>query len=149
MTKVVVNTLSEGKKGTSSAKSRRNLVETFYEFTGNALVWASPGFISAYKHFRQAGQQEDHQALLYLDDMLREMRDDLGHDDSGLQRGDLIKLFITDEDSVDRLRAAVEEGRCDTRVRIPADLPVPGGPRPTFRQAAIAAALDSLFAGEK
>ena len=105
---VVIKTLKEGKKATISAKGRREMVEVFHEFTGDALVWASPGFIKAYKRFRQTGQDESQQVLVYLDDMLREMRSDLGHDDHELKRGDLIKLFITDADAVDRLLEGVD-----------------------------------------
>lgn len=103
---ILIRILRDTQQGKLKQLTQSELQELFYEFTGDLIVWGSPSFIGAYQQFREAGQREDPTALLYMDDMLRAMRKDLGHSDWSVQRGDLIKLFLTDPQSVDDMQNA-------------------------------------------
>ena len=59
--------------------------------------------IKAYTNFRNIGEQP--QILLKVDDMLRAIRQDLGHSNRGIKKGDLIGLFLSDPE---KLRELIE-----------------------------------------
>lgn len=61
----------------------------------------SPAVIRAYTAFRNTGTNPD--IVLRIDDLLQAMRKDLGNSCWTLNRGDLIKLFITDPENLDVL----------------------------------------------
>lgn len=97
---IIIRILRETKSGELKPEEYQEL---FYKFMGDIVVWSSPQFIKAYEEFRSAGQRGDERSLVYLDDVLQAIRKDLGHRDWRLQRGDLIKLFLTDPESVEKL----------------------------------------------
>lgn len=102
MDKAVVGLLRSSKeKKIESPEFQKELEELFYKFTGDVIVWGSPAVIKAYTAFRDAGA--DNQIVIRLDDLMQAMRKDLGNSNWGLDRGDLIKLFITDPESIDPL----------------------------------------------
>lgn len=84
---------------------RGELQEFFYRWTGDIIVWGSPGFVRAYQRFRHLGQQDkaDPNVLLTLDKMMQEIRKDLGHSDWTLSDGDLISLYLTDPENLPTL----------------------------------------------
>ena len=100
---IIIGTLKKTKAGELKDVDEDRLQELFFGSIGDLLVWASPDFIRAYQKFKAAGQQQDQRVLVHLDEMLKAVRKDLGHSDWILQDGDLIKLFLTDPESVDKL----------------------------------------------
>lgn len=105
MSDVIIPTLRQTSEGGElSDDFLEDLREVFFDFTGDAIFWASPQFIAAYKKFRAAGQEESQEVILYLDEMLQAIRKDLGHRDWTLQQGDLMKLFLIDPESLEELR---------------------------------------------
>lgn len=64
-------------------------------------MWGSPAVIKAYTAFRSTGS--DPHIVFRLDDLMQAMRKDLGNSNWGLARGELIKLFITDPETIDPL----------------------------------------------
>lgn len=102
MDKAVVGILRSSKEQKlESPEFQKELEDIFYKFTGDVIVWGSPDVIKAYSAFRTTGA--DTQIVVRLDDLMQAMRKDLGNSNSGLARGDLIKLFITDPESIDQL----------------------------------------------
>ena len=102
MEKAVVGLLRATKeKKNESPEFQKELEELFFTFTGDVIVWGSPGVIRTYTAFRNTGANLD--IVLRIDDLLQAMRKDLGNSNWGLSRGDLIKLFITDPESLDVL----------------------------------------------
>jgi len=67
------------------------------------MLWGSPKVLNAYTAFRKAGQEENPQVIILVDDILRAMRRDLGLSNWGLQRGDLVKMLLTDPEKVDAM----------------------------------------------
>lgn len=72
----------------------------FWDFTSQLLLWGSPGVLSAYGTFRRGGESAE--VILLVDDVLQAMRKDLGLSNWALQRGDLVKMLITDPDELDK-----------------------------------------------
>lgn len=102
MEKAVVEVLRASKeKRFDTPEFQKELEELFFKFTGDLMVWGSPAVIRAYSRFRSAGGSPD--VVLLMDDMLQAMRKDLGNSNWGLSRGDLIKLFLTDPENLEKL----------------------------------------------
>ena len=103
MDKAVVDLLRASKeKRIETAEFQKDLQELFFKFTGDVIVWGSPGIIKAYSSFR-GSKEGDQNILLKLDDMLREIRKDIGNSNRGLNKGDLIALFLTDPEMLQKL----------------------------------------------
>ncbi len=102
--KTMVVILKKGKDHEDLIKDgvlTKDLEDMFLSFQSDMIVWASPSVIKTYEMFKNNTQ--DTSILLYLDDILREIRSDLGHKNKGLKRGDLIKLFLRDSKELDKL----------------------------------------------
>lgn len=83
------------------SKASEKLEDFFFDFTTRVMLWGSPSVLQHYGAFRRIGQQADPNALLLMDDILQAMRKDLGLSNWGLARGDLIKMLLTDPESLD------------------------------------------------
>ena len=73
------------------------------DFTRNAILWSSHGVIKKYAVFRdstlnakQASVESLYETLFQFEDVLFEIRKDLGNSNRGLKKGDLLVLFIND-----------------------------------------------------
>lgn len=66
------------------------------------LLWMSEPVLAAYNRLRglvQAGQTEGSLDLIFaFEDLLLAVRKDLGHSNEGIERGDLLRLWINDVD---------------------------------------------------
>jgi len=80
---------------------QKKIGEFFFKFTGDVIVWGSPKVIKAYIAFRASADQKH--IILKMDDMLLAIRHDLGNSNSGLERGELIGLFLTDPQELEKL----------------------------------------------
>jgi hypothetical protein len=102
MDKAVVGLLKATReKRIERPEYQKELEELFFSFTGDVIVWGSPSVIRSYSAFRSTGA--DPNILLRVDDLLQAMRKDLGNSNWGLTRGELIKLFITDQEKMDEM----------------------------------------------
>ena len=80
-----------------------NLVPTYQEFTTDSVLWSSPGVLHTFQGFKTAAIQEPATAMLNFDDLMRAIREDLGHTNRGLKRGDLIKMILKDPRELDQM----------------------------------------------
>lgn len=94
-------------KGTDPKKLEgdKEIEEFFYEFTAEVVLWGSPSVLGHYGTFRNLGQERTRDIILVMDDVMQAMRKDLGLSNWGLARGDLMKMFLTDPESLDTLLA--------------------------------------------
>lgn len=69
----------------------------FIDFTRDVIVWGSPEFLKAFHKWRTSDLTNEN-ALLLVDDLLMEIRRDLGNSNKGIQRGELMRLFIKQDD---------------------------------------------------
>lgn len=94
-------------KAAQQEEIAKEFQDGFLNFSKKLLLWGSPEVLRAYERFRLFGQDPantgDARILLYSDDVFRAMRSDLGLDNRGLRRGELVKLFISNAEEVDRL----------------------------------------------
>ncbi len=81
----------------------KEIEEFFYKFTTEVVLWGSPGVLGHYASFRNLGQEKNPNVILIMDDIMQAMRKDLGLSNWGLSRGDLMKIFLTDPESLDKL----------------------------------------------
>ncbi len=77
---------------------QQHLKNFFLQFTADLIAWGSPQVIRAYKEYRKSPNSP--YILFKVDDMLRAIRQDLGHSNRGIHSGDLIKLFLSDPDKL-------------------------------------------------
>jgi hypothetical protein len=109
MNEVVVNLLKATKDNkVDSPEFKKKLEEDLVSFTGDIIVWGSPTVILAYTEFRSSRTASENtessslSILLKIDNLFQAMRKDLGNSNWGLNRGDLIKLFLTDPENFDQ-----------------------------------------------
>lgn len=84
------------------AAAQDDIVEQMFQYSKRAMLWASPEVLLAYSSYREYGQNKGSGAelLLRVDDVLQAMRKDLGLSNSGLERGALVKMYLTDPESL-------------------------------------------------
>jgi len=92
-------------RGADSAmlEDSKEIEEFFYNFTAEVVLWGSPGVLRHYATFRHLGQNRNPNVIIIMDDIMQAMRKDLGLSNRGLSRGDLMKMFLTDPDSLNKL----------------------------------------------
>ncbi len=79
-------------------------MERLQELTPDLIAWGTDEVIASWISFRKAGlnpnKENPKEILLAFDDFLRAIRKDLGHSDEHLKKGDLLRIFIKDIDSL-------------------------------------------------
>lgn len=86
----------------SSAPSQNEIIEFFSSFSSKLIVWGSDEVILSFVKLRNGSKTYDKNEtsplafLSLLEDLLIEIRKDLGHKNKGFSRGSLLGLFITD-----------------------------------------------------
>lgn len=84
--------------------SEEKMMESMMEFIHHIIIWGSDDFIQSFGEWKTEIQgSDDTQAsplgqLAFFEDLILAMRRDLGHEDEEFERGDLLRLFITDID---------------------------------------------------
>lgn len=95
------------KKGGVNLRSEIELKNMLEEFSRKIILWGGDEVIKEYAEFRRAGSQKnaknDYNILFGLEEILFKIRKDLGHSNRGLERKDLLALFITDLDNLKEL----------------------------------------------
>lgn len=100
----LVRILRDQKAGKlDDAETQKQLEDFFFRFTTNVMLWGSPAVLRHYKSFREHGKRQDKSILFVVDDILQAMRRDLGLKNWGLERGDLVKMLLTDPEALDSL----------------------------------------------
>lgn len=92
--------------------SEQEMVEKYQDFfitfTADLIVWGSPGVIKAFRDYRRAAAAEQSNVLLYIDEILKEIRKDLGNSNWGITTGELMSTFLRDPDEI---KALIEAGK--------------------------------------
>jgi len=84
-------------------EGNKKIEEFFFTFTAEVVLWGSPSVLGHYATFRNCGQEKNLNIVLVMDDIMQAMRKDLGLSNWGLSRGDLMKMFLTDPETLDKL----------------------------------------------
>jgi hypothetical protein len=107
------STATQGSAEDPINKSQENLQSKSASFSRKLLLWGSPEVMAAWLKFREQAQGASNETstntnaglktLLAMDAVLRAMRSDLHLSNSGLKDGDLVKSFLTDPGTLDRV----------------------------------------------
>jgi hypothetical protein len=92
----LITTLKEGLAEAEAA-------EFFKDLTTKLVLYGPPVIIREWNQFRMHGVSEDTSdptSLLNYEKLLLLMRRDLGHDDSSLEEGDLLRVYVNDFDEM-------------------------------------------------
>lgn len=93
--------LSRSKDKNSTISDDEEFAQFLSEFTRKLILWGSDSVIKRYSSFRQVSltqtQVSDPRVVLYnFEQVLFEIRKDIGHSNQSLEKGDLLMLFIND-----------------------------------------------------
>ena len=87
----IMKNTKKGKEGDDVLPD--NIEEFFYKFTAKITVYGGAGVLKAYSNWRSSSfKKENH--INSIDILLREMRLDLGESNKGIQKNDLVGLYI-------------------------------------------------------
>jgi hypothetical protein len=85
--------------------SEEEMLNSMIDFTHHVMIWGSDDFVKSFGHWKTTvGSLEDAEGsheveqLGLFEDLVLAMRRDLGHKNEGFERGDFLRLFITDID---------------------------------------------------
>lgn len=90
----LLNGLFDSKDGNTA-----KLETQFRELTPQLMTWASDDVIKAWKSFKiftTTGDADPIQVMFVFENVLKAVRQDLGHKSTDLAKGDLLSLFVTD-----------------------------------------------------
>lgn len=83
--------------------SEKEVMKFFVNTTKDLVIWGSKDIIEAYGNFKEESQNlpnaENNSPMKILskvEDLMFAIRKDLGHNDIGMKRGDIMRLYITD-----------------------------------------------------
>jgi hypothetical protein len=98
-TALIFTIIHQGKPGYPTITSDETL-RRYSELTQGVIVWGSDGVLKAFGEFRVASLQIKEKGvaplLVSIEDLMLAVRKDLGYKNSGLRRGDVLRLFIND-----------------------------------------------------
>ncbi len=83
------------------APSEKDTLNFFIKFHQDILLWGSPGVIKATLEFKKEAQNPE-KVLVILNKLYKEFRKDIGLSNYTLTNCDLIKLFLSDPEELDK-----------------------------------------------
>jgi len=89
--------------GVSAKMTDAEMKELFASVTPPLITYGSRGVILAWNGFRQAAKDhgDDNKVILFaFEDLLKSMRKDLGHSVLSVQKGELLRIFVNDVDTI-------------------------------------------------
>lgn len=96
----------------SRKKAERDIAKYLHDFTSKLILWGNHDVIKAFGAFRESSQPEGEEPnpaiLVHFEQVLFEMRKDLGHTNKGLKPGALLLLFLSDPANILHLVEATE-----------------------------------------
>jgi len=90
---------------TTALESDKDMQNFFFDFTTQIVLRGSPGVLRHYANLRKEGQAPKRNLIIIMimDDMIQAMQKDIGLSNRGLSRGDLMKMFLTDPESLNNV----------------------------------------------
>jgi hypothetical protein len=83
---------------TFSSKPDEEREAFFKELSTNLILHGPTQVVMAWNAWQRAVDPAGPATFIAWEDVLRAIRQDLGHDNSALQRGDLLRLFVNEDD---------------------------------------------------
>ena len=86
-----------------------DLVPFLKQLNKEIILWAGPRLLQAYTTFLESAKDAAAgRAFFMLEDFYRAMREDLGHSNTGIKRGDILRLILKHEE-LSKLLAGMEK----------------------------------------
>ncbi|WP_205043273.1 hypothetical protein [Rhodanobacter glycinis] len=85
--------------------SDQALVDFLVEFKTNIILWASPKVINAQLNFEKVSSSGGN-SLIAVDQLYKAIREDIGLSNRSLDKHQLIKMYLSDPDEMDRASAS-------------------------------------------
>jgi len=82
----------------SKELTEKQMIERSMEIKKSLMIWGDQNVLKAWMKFEEGSSKNPNEIITYIDNVIREIRKDLGHNDNKLETGDLFKLVIKAED---------------------------------------------------
>ncbi len=79
-----------------SPLSKDQMIKFILTFSQEQIVWGGDLVIKAWSNFKMVSENPTYPVLFAMEDILFAIREDMGHLNKGLKRGDLLALYIND-----------------------------------------------------
>ena len=103
-----INLLFGMLKNPDQAKNQNKLKNIMMDFVKDIMIWGNGEMVQTYNEYRlnieNEKETDPHKTLFYMEKLLQAIRKDLGHDDSALESGQLIRLLLNREGQQDLIR---------------------------------------------
>lgn len=84
--------------------SKTRMLEFVINFHQKMLVWGGDNVVKAWVDFRKSDNKKDdensYEVLFLIEDALLAIGEDMGHTNKGINKGDLLTLFINDMENL-------------------------------------------------
>jgi len=104
--KQIMTFYSEILLNTTQNKSKlmpKNVESRIIQFTTDLINWGSADTILAFSKMKNLQEHNKNKILLYLDDLLFAIREDLDLSNKNLNKGDLVKLYLSNPEEMNKL----------------------------------------------
>ena len=85
--------------------SQQELVDFLVGFKTNVVLWGSPKVINAQLNFQKVSSEGGH-VLKAVDQLYKAVREDIGLSNRGLDRNQLVKMYLSNPDEMDEMSAS-------------------------------------------
>ena len=85
------------------APTEKELINILFQFKRDILLYGSPKVVKSQLKFMEIAQKNPNQVVKAVDNIYKAMREDIGLSNSGLNNYELIKMFVTDPDEIDKV----------------------------------------------
>ncbi|MFA5493528.1 MAG: hypothetical protein WC247_02035 [Porticoccaceae bacterium] len=103
---ITARMMAEGNENVSfEPPSQQELVNFLVGFRTNVVLWGSPKVINAQLNFQKVSSEGGH-VLKAVDQLYKAIREDIGLSNRGLDRHQLVKMYLSNPDEMDEMSAS-------------------------------------------
>lgn len=103
---MVARMMSEQNENVSlEPPSQQELVDFMVEFKTNVVLWGSPKVINAQLNFQKVSESGGN-VLFAVDELYKAIREDIGLSNKGLDKHQLVKMYLRDPGELDAMSAS-------------------------------------------
>ena len=103
---MVAKIMSEQNENVSlKPPSQQELVDFMVEFKTNVVLWGSPKVINAQLDFQKVSESGGN-VLFAVDELYKAIREDIGLSNKGLNKRQLVKMYLRDPGELDAMSAS-------------------------------------------
>ena len=103
---IAARMMAEGNENVSlKPPSQQELVDFLVGFKTNVVLWGSPKVINAQLNFQKVSSEGGH-VLKAVDQLYKAIREDIGLSNRGLEKHQLVKMYLSNPDEMDEMSAS-------------------------------------------